>query len=94
MSESLRDRVARVLAESNCTVWDLDTADGNDVYLRDADALIAAGLVAEFTPDDFEVAATAVALEEGSISAPKGGRAWRLASAALNAVRNYREVTS
>ena len=47
MSESLRDRVARVLAESNCTVWDLDTVDGNDVYLRDADALIAAGLVAE-----------------------------------------------
>ena len=47
MSESLRDRVARVLAESNCTVWDLDTADGNDVYLRYADALIAAGLVTE-----------------------------------------------
>ena len=92
MSEFSRDRVARVL-------WEAHTSDGRRAVPAGdaaamADALIAAGLVAEFTPDDFEVAATAVALEEGSISAPKGGRAWRLASAALNAVRNYREVTS
>ena len=100
MSESLRDRVARVLYEVATAGFtevpsfdDAHEFDKADHYVA-ADALIAAGLVAEFTPDDFEVAATAVALEEGSISAPKGGRAWRLASAALNAVRNYREVTS
>ena len=106
MPESLRDRVARVLNNEGAFCGNCgrepggpidhcdDCDDCNQVLSRYADALIAAGLVAEFTPDDFEVAATAVALEEGSISAPKGGRAWRLASAALNAVRNYREVTS
>ena len=91
MSESLRDRVARVLWEAH-TSDDRRAAPAGDTAAM-ADALIAAGLVTEFTPDDFEVAATAVALEEGSISTPKGGRAWRLASVALDAVRNYREVT-
>ena len=83
MSESLRDRVARVLAESNCTVWDLDTVDGNDVYLRAADALIAAGLVTECGEPPstaFEVMATGrglpIMLYHGAHDNPLRVRSW------------------
>ena len=45
MSESLRDRVARVLAEADGQVWESCSLQWH--YRRGADALIAAGLVAD-----------------------------------------------
>lgn len=53
MPESLRDRVARVLAEADGQpVWEECSLQWR--YYRQADALIAASLVAELKPDEGE----------------------------------------